>query len=188
MRRRRLQRLGGLSLQSSPPSLTPSPAPGPASLPHIKTTSPEGRKAVSSIYFQCILVSLIGLPFQRDEGMEVDSSSLPLRLQSRSAGTTPTSINPSIRPKAKRSHTGELAPTHTLFSPSTPPHPHSALLSLLAHTFRVSLTVSLKPPSLVSKDTSINGPQTEPLRVLPDLVPLPHLTGRLKDLGERGKQ
>ena len=51
MRRRRLQRLGGLTLQSPPSSLTPSPAPGPASLPHIKTTSPEGRKAVSSIFY-----------------------------------------------------------------------------------------------------------------------------------------
>lgn len=55
MRRRRLQRLGGLSLQSSPPSLSPSPTPGPASLPRIKTTSPEGRKAVSLINLQCIV-------------------------------------------------------------------------------------------------------------------------------------
>lgn len=187
MRRRRLQRLGGLTLQSPPPSLTPSPAPGPASLPHIKTTSPEGRKAVSSIYLQCGIVRIIGIPSQREEGMEVDSSSLPLRLQSRSAGTTPTSINPSIRPKAKRSHTGELAPTHTLLSPSTPPHPHSSLLSLLAQTFRVSLTVSHNPSSLVPW-TFTNGSQPEPPRGLPDLVPLPHLTTRLKDLGEKGKE
>lgn len=118
----------------------------------------------------------------------MDSSSLPLRLQSRSAGTTPTSIHPSIRPKAKRSHTGELAPTHTLVSPSTPPHPHSSLLSLLAQTFRVNLTVSHKPSSLVPGVTCTDGPQPEPPRGLPDLVPLPHLTRRLKDLGEEGKE
>ena len=76
--------------------------------------------------------------------MEVDpTSSLPLHSKaSRSARSTPTSVDQMIRPKAKRSHTGELAPSHTLPSPSTPPHPHTSLLSLLAHTFRVCITVS----------------------------------------------
>ena len=144
VRRRRLQRLGGLSLQgSSPPSLTPSPSPGPASLPHIKTTSPEGRKAVSSILplRECIIRAI----FQRDDLMEVDpSASLPLRLKSSSAGTTPTSSGRVIRPKAKRSHTGDLAPSQTLPSPSTPPHLHSSHLThLLAHVFRVIIAVRL---------------------------------------------
>ena len=128
--------------------------------------------------------------------MEVDpTSSLPLNL-SLSSGTTPTESM--IRPKAKRSHTGELAPSHTLTSPSTPPNPHSSLLSLLAHTFRVCITVSITwhPPyqcalahtshTSHAHTSHTSHTQPDPPRSLKDAIPLPHLTERLRELEEKG--
>ncbi|CAI8033766.1 hypothetical protein GBAR_LOCUS19053, partial [Geodia barretti] len=152
MRHRRLQRLGGLSLQgSSPPSLTPSP--GTSTLPHTKTTSPEGRKATPTS------------SATRGDVMEVEPLPLHRQKKARSPRTTPTILTDHvIRPKAKRSYTGELARAHSLPSPSTP---HSSLISLLSQIFRVSLPV-----------TGSNGAGSK------DFVPLPQLSQQLRDLGE----
>ena len=71
--------------------------------------------------------------------MEVEPLPLHRQKKARSPRTTPTILTDHvIRPKAKRSYTGELARAHSLPSPSTP---HSSLISLLSQIFRVSLPV-----------------------------------------------
>jgi ubiquitin conjugation factor E4 B len=100
--------------------------------------------------------------------MEVEPLPLHRQKKARSPMTTPTILTDHmtdhmIRPKAKRSYTGELARAHSLPSPSTP---HSSLISLLSQIFRVSLS------------TDSNGAGSK------DYVPLPRLSQQLIDLGE----
>ena len=116
-----------LSLPSFPPLLFPLSL-LPSSLPASLTLS-------------------LFLSLSQEDAMEVEVA--PLR-SARSASGTPTSSGHMIRPKAKRTYTGDLAPSYSssqpsssLPSPSTPHDPHSSLLTLLSQIFRVSIMVGI---------------------------------------------
>ena len=106
-----------------------------------------GREMYMYMYNVCkftIFIFSFSLPlWQQDEVMEVDPPSLS-QSHPRSLGTTPTFTGHMIRPKTKRSRTAEHTPSSsTLSSPlSTPPNPHTSLLTLLTQVFRVSMTTN----------------------------------------------